>query len=369
MIRCQAVRKRLYPRHVFRIARGAKPFVENVFLAIEQKGVLGYGEASPNAFYGESAEDVHLRLLGLSDWLRRQTLTEPEEIPALTEEAWAYLSPSRAAQCALDLALWDLLAKTRGLTVAELALGHAAQPLPSSATVSLAVNQAESEEQAQLLREAETFTRLKIKVNEKPLWGALQAMLQSDSMLSPPGKIRPEAKRLIALDANASWEPWHAGLASQAAAWMEPLQRFAPYLLEQPFAPENDAALASLDFPCPVFADESCRSADDLPRLAQLYDGINIKLVKCGGLSPALHMRAKAKELGLKIMVGCMLESSLLIAAGLVAAQGCDWADLDGAWLLAQDPMIGLNWKDGVLQPSLGPGFGVNARDHLPDLS
>jgi L-Ala-D/L-Glu epimerase len=353
MIRSQAVRKRLIPRHVFRIARGSKPFVENVFLALEQKGVVGYGEASPNAFYHESADDVHMRLLGLADWLRRQTMAEPADIAAITEAAWPLLNPSRAAQCALDLALWDLLAKMRGLTVAELALGQQAEPVVSSATVSLAMGMAESEDQGQLLQEAAAFTRLKIKVGATTDWRALER-------LGATYAHAPQ-QRQWAIDANASWSP--DALMGQIDA----LQRFAPFLLEQPLAPENDGALHGLDLPCPVYADESCRSENDIARLARFYQGINIKLVKCGGLSPALRMRAQAREFGLKVMVGCMLESSLLIAAGLVAAQGCDWADLDGAWLLGQDPFLGLTWDGGMLKPSSLPGFGVVPFDYFPE--
>jgi L-Ala-D/L-Glu epimerase len=362
MIRSQAVRKRLVPRHVFRIARGAKPLVENVFLALEQKGVIGYGEASPNAFYHEGADDVHMRLLGLADWLRRQTVAEPEDIAAITEAAWPLLSPSRAAQCALDLALWDLLAKMRDVTVAELALGQPAEPVVSSATVSLALGATESEDQAKLLQEARGFTRLKIKVGATVNWDALGHLRESQALASTGlPQVMPAIKRQWALDANASWTP--DSLSGKLAA----LQRFAPYLLEQPVSPENDAALKGIEFPCPVYADESCRSENDITRLAGIYQGINIKLVKCGGLSPALRMRAKAKELGLKVMVGCMLESSLLIAAGLVAAQGCDWADLDGAWLLGHDPFLGLAWDGGVLKPSTLPGFGVAPFDYFPD--
>lgn len=337
-MRAHAVRKILHPRQVFRIARGSKPMVENVFLAVEQNGHIGYGEGSPNAYYGESAEDVHLRLLGLSDWLKRHRLESFRDIPALVAEAWPLLQPSHAALCALDLALWDLAAKEAGTTVCELALGFPAQTVISSATLSLG----DVDAQKQQLADLKGWTRLKLKVNADTDWMALQALFAAT----------PAA---WALDANASWA-W-----PQAKAWLPSLSALRPALLEQPLSPSHDDQMPEFraQSPCPVYADESCRTESDLNRLLPGFDGINIKLVKCGGLTPALRLRHKAREAGLKIMVGCMLESSLLIAAGLVAAQGADWCDLDGAWLLRDNPFTGLEMQNGVLPPSQGLGFGV----------
>jgi L-alanine-DL-glutamate epimerase-like enolase superfamily enzyme len=106
-------------------------------------------------------------------------------------------------------------------------------------------------------------------------------------------------------------------------------------------------------------ADESCVTAEDVERVSGHFAGFNIKLVKCGGLTPALRMARRGRELGLRTMVGCMLESSLLIAAGAVAAQITDYADLDGAWLLADDPAEGWVFERGMLYPGEGTGFGV----------
>ena len=121
--------------------------------------------------------------------------------------------------------------------------------------------------------------------------------------------------------------------------------------IEQPFAPHDDARMPSLlaSSPLPVIADESCVVTEDVERMPGRFTGFNIKLTKCGGLTPALTMLLRAKELGLLTMVGCMLESSVLIHAGAVVAQQSDFADLDGAWLIRDDPFHGVRYENGVL--------------------
>jgi len=338
----------LRPRHVFRISRGAKPFVENVFLALEQNGHIGYGEGSPNAYYGESAEQAHGLLLSLSDWLRRQTIEGPESIADLWHRSWEHLAPSRTAQCALDLALWDLAAKRSQVTVAELALGRPAMPVASSVTLGLE----EKEEQIRQLESMRAFHRYKLKLDGEPDFDHIRFLIR-------------KAPGLWAWDANGAWDT--ACLGKYEAQ----MQALSPTLLEQPFSPANDGILRSWKphCPAPLYADESCRNLEDLPGLAAKYHGVNLKLVKAGGLTPALAMQKKAAELGLQCMVGCMLESSLLISAGLVLAQNAGWADLDGAWLLQHDPFPGLTWKEGYLHPSPKPGFGVLPEDRLPDFT
>jgi L-alanine-DL-glutamate epimerase-like enolase superfamily enzyme len=113
----------------------------------------------------------------------------------------------------------------------------------------------------------------------------------------------------------------------------------------------------------PILADESCATLDDVEGLRGRFSGFNIKLVKCGGITPGLRMLESARRLGLRTMVGCMLESSLLIAAGWVVAQRADYADLDGAWLLRNDPFRGLPLEQGLLLPPAGPGLGVLPAD------
>jgi L-Ala-D/L-Glu epimerase len=158
-----------------------------------------------------------------------------------------------------------------------------------------------------------------------------------------------------AFDANAAWS-WEQLQSFQVA-----LSTLSPSLLEQPLSPENHGHLEGNKeiWGYPLYADESLKTVTDLPGLKSKYHGVNIKLVKCGGLTPALNLLNEARKQGFQIMVGCMLESSLLISAGLVVAQNADWADLDGSWLLQNDPFTGLEWQSGWLRPSPNPGFGV----------
>jgi L-alanine-DL-glutamate epimerase-like enolase superfamily enzyme len=134
--------------------------------------------------------------------------------------------------------------------------------------------------------------------------------------------------------------------------------------IEQPLLPSEDARMEAIlrASRLPIFADESCAGPDDVAGLKGRFSGFNIKLVKCGGITPALAMLREGKRLGLKVMVGCMLESSLLIAAGAVVAQEADYADLDGSWLLRDDPFEGLKIIQGRIEPNSAPGLGVNPK-------
>jgi L-alanine-DL-glutamate epimerase-like enolase superfamily enzyme len=327
----------LHPRNVFRISRAARRETINVFLRIEREGIAGDGEASANAYYGENAVDVAVKLEAVAGFLDGRTVDSPADIAGIWEEAWPLLAPSRAAQCALDLALWDWLGKRKAITVTELALGERARPLVSFATIGLSG----PDELDRKLREVTGFPRVKIKTDQK-------------GDVVPVARVRalmPEA--CIAVDANCAWGA--VDFAKMAPA----LAGLGIHFIEQPFPPARDAEMAGLAAGVPVMADESCVVIEDIERVPGRFAGFNIKLVKCGGLTPALRMARRGRELGLLTMVGCMLESSLLIAAGAVAAQLTDYADLDGAWLLADDPVQGWSFDRGTLNPPVLPGLGA----------
>jgi L-alanine-DL-glutamate epimerase-like enolase superfamily enzyme len=168
--------------------------------------------------------------------------------------------------------------------------------------------------------------------------------------------VRERTGAMLAVDANGSWADVDIASVSRELAAL------GVVFIEQPLPPAEDRRMEdySAASALPVLADESCVTAGDVERLAGRFAGFNIKLVKCGGLTPALAMARRARELGLRTMVGCMLESSLLIAAGAVVAQQADYADLDGAWLLADDPFEGaIPLRHGILEPNARPGFGV----------
>ena len=133
--------------------------------------------------------------------------------------------------------------------------------------------------------------------------------------------------------------------------------------IEQPLPPGDDTKLVKGSYALPLIADESCVTESDFERVGRHFDGINVKLVKCGGLTPALRILRRARDQGLRTMVGCMLETSILIAAGCVAAQIAEYADLDGSWLIANDPCEGWSFERGVLSPPSRLGLGAKPRE------
>jgi len=328
----------LHPRKVFRISRGARAEVENVFVELTGGGVRGFGEASPNRFYSETARDVRRQIETAASFVTGLRIESPEDVRRAWEEIWEWVAPSRAAQCALDLALWDWLARRRGVTVAELALGVAPHPVASFCTIGLS-GATEFEEK---LAELRGFPLIKIKSDGR-------------ADIAPVQEVRRRTGATLAIDANCAWGALDVPAIARALA---PL---GVAFIEQPFHPAEDERMARVTAASalPIFADESCVVADDVEELAGRFSGFNLKLVKCGGLTPALTMAQRGRELGLKTMTGCMLESSLLIAAGAVVAQRTDYADLDGAWLLRDDPFKGLPLVGGILTPPTTPGFGV----------
>ena len=337
-----AVTKTLHPRNVFRISRSAREEVRNVFAHVSAGGVSGFGEASPNLFYDETAANVVGLLKAAAPFVKGLEIRNVADIAQAWEASWPWLAPSRAAQCALDLALWDWLARSKGLSVAELALGHPGKPVRTFCTIGIS-DAAELEQKAEELR---GFPLIKMK---------------SDTLadLAPIAYVRQRTGAALAVDANGAWGGVELPLVSRKLAALGVL------FLEQPLSPASGEempgllALSAL----PILADESCVTQEDVEAMPGRFSGFNIKLVKCGGLTPALAMARRGRALGLRTMVGCMLESSLLIAAGVVVAQLTDFADLDGAWLLRDDPFEGLPLRQGVLAPGTGPGFGVEPCD------
>lgn len=330
----------LQPRGSFRIARARSAPYANVLLRIEQDGIVGWGEASPNPFYGVSAEDVSQRLHETGDWLRSLRIQTVADLEAAWVDSWKFLHPHRAAQCALDLALWDWLGRRLDVSAGNLALGFAPKPVTSFATIGLSTPD-EFEAKLAALRD---FPRIKLKSDQQ-------------AAIEPLRRVCEATGAEVAVDANCAWPARNFTTLSMACATA------GAVLIEQPFAPDQSERLVRGSYALPVFADESCVQEEDVERLATHFDGINVKLVKCGGLTPALRMLRQARELGMRTMVGCMLESSVLIAAGCVAAQIADYADLDGAWLLENDPCSGWQWDEGVLRPPTGPGLGATPRE------
>jgi L-Ala-D/L-Glu epimerase len=308
----------------FVIARGAKTEVALVVVELSDGKVTGRGEATPIYYHGESAERCAEQV---RDWTG-----------ALCHDAILAGLPRGAARNALDAALWDLQAKQSGIPVWRSAGLAAPRPVETAITVSLAapdVMRARAAEKASL-----GHRLIKLK-------------LAGEGDLERVAAVRegaPEARLVV--DANEAW----TGL--DVAAMATGLVRYGVELIEQPVKAGEDHLLDGVVSPIPLCADESCQDRTDLARCVGRYQAINIKLDKAGGLTEALARASEARAGGLKLMVGCMLSTSLGIAPALLLAQGADWVDLDGPLLLAQDRAGGCTLRDGMLHPPVAGFWG-----------
>ena len=303
-------------KEAFTISRGAKTSAEVVCVSVTDGTYTGRGEAVPYARYGESVAGV------LADLHRLTDLSTREEL--LTR------MPAGAARNALDCALWDLEAKRQHTSAAALAGVGVLGPVLTAYTLSLDTPATMAAKAAQV----RDLPLLKLK-----LGGAGDA----DRMLAVRA-ARPDA-RLIA-DANEAWPRDLAEALFAAAA------QAAVELVEQPFPADADGALRTITRHVPVCADESLHTRADLPRLKGLYDAINIKLDKAGGLTEALSLKRDAEAAGFKIMIGSMVATSLAVAPAMLIAQDAQWVDLDGPLLLARDRAPAIRIDGGVMSPS-----------------
>jgi L-alanine-DL-glutamate epimerase-like enolase superfamily enzyme len=299
----------------FVISRGAKTEAHVVVATVSDGGHSGRGECVPYARYDESVDGVAAAIAAA-------------QVPSSRFALHASVPPG-AARNAIDCAMWDLEAKRAHRSVAALAGLPDLRPVPTCFTLSLGT----AEGMAAKAAAVPHLKLLKLK-----LGGVGDA-----ERMAAVRHARPDA-RLVA-DANEAWQPemLQPYLAAAAAAGIE--------LIEQPLPVDADGALASVDRVVPVCADESVHTSADLRALRDRYDAVNIKLDKAGGLTEALAMSRTARELGLRIMAGSMVGTSLAAAPALLLAQDADWADLDGPLLLARDREHGLDIRDGVIAP------------------
>jgi L-alanine-DL-glutamate epimerase-like enolase superfamily enzyme len=303
----------------FNISRGAKHEAVVVVATISDAGHRGRGECVPYPRYGESVEGV---VAAIED-------CRPEIAAGLDRTALQALLPAGAARNALDCALWDLEAKVAGRSAAELAGLAPPRAVETAFTISLA----SPEEMAARARDVARYPLLKLKLGgdgDEERLAAIRAAV-------------PTA-RLIA-DANEGWRPSNLErlLAAAKAAGVE--------LIEQPLPAGEDGALAHIARIVPICADESVHDRASLRGIAARYDAVNIKLDKAGGLTEALATVSEARRLGLKIMVGCMVATSLAMAPALLLAQDADFVDLDGPLLLERDRVPGLAYTSGTVTP------------------
>ena len=295
----------------FIIARGAKTYVDVLVVAVSDGVHVGMGEGTAIYYHGESAESCLAQIEAVIGELGGLT------VQAARAAAQTALPPG-AARNALDCALWDLEAKVAGVPLWQLA-GLSEAPLPLQTAFTISLGDPETMEADAAKAAARGFELLKLKLTGEDDRERVAAVRRG----------APDARLIV--DANESWGG--LDIAAEASA----LAALGVEMIEQPVPVGQDALLEGVNSPIPFLADESCQSAADIEMCARYYDGINIKLDKAGGLTEALAMVRKAEARGLKVMVGCMLSTSLGIAPAFLVAQGADWVDLDGPILLAED--------------------------------
>jgi L-alanine-DL-glutamate epimerase-like enolase superfamily enzyme len=300
---------------VFTISRGSRSEAKVLTVRITDGGITGWGECVPYARYDETLDSVTAQIEGLPARFDRHELQG--------------LLPAGAARNAVDCALWDLEAKRSGKRVWDLAGLSAPRPEITAYTLSLDTPE---KMQAEAAKHAHR-PLLKIKL------GTPDDMPRVEAVRAGAPKAR------IIVDANEGW-------SAEVYADLAPhLVRLGVSLVEQPLPAGQDEALRGIDRPLPVCADESCHDRNSLPGLAGKYDVVNIKLDKTGGLTEALALREAALAQGYKVMVGCMIGSSLAMAPAVLVAQGALVTDLDGPLLLAEDRDNALTFDEAGVHP------------------
>jgi len=305
----------------FVIARGAKTKVDTVLVEITDEAHRGRGEATAIYYHGESAETVRIQAEAMAD----------EVAGGLSRTELLARMPRGAARNAVDCALWDYEAKRSGRPA--WALAGLAEPRPLQSAFTISLGEAERmEEDAR--KAAAIYPLLKLKLAGEGDIDRVAAVRRGAPMA-----------RLI-VDANESWTG--RDIVAEAAA----LLPFGVELIEQPVKAGEEHLLDGISVPIRLCADESCQDRSDLPRCIGRYDAINIKLDKAGGLTEALALAAEARSVGLDVMVGCMLSTSLGIAPAMLVGQQARWVDIDGPLLLAEDRAEPVRFRNGVAEPA-----------------
>ena len=309
-------------RDTFTISRGSKTAATVVVVSVSDGQYTGHGEAVPYSRYGETVEGTLAAIASAGRVTTRDALAKG-------------LAPG-AALNALDCALWDFEAKASGVPAAARAGVARVGPVTTAYTLSLDTPEA-------MARKAAAMSNL-------PLLKLKLGGIGDDARMRAVRSARPDA-RLIA-DANEAWT------MDLFAALMNAATETGVELIEQPLPADADQALRDVARAIPICADESVHIAADIPRLSGLYDAVNIKLDKAGGLTGALALHRAARAAGMKIMVGSMVGTSLSVAPAMLLAQDAEWVDLDGPLLLARDRPHAIAISNGVMAPPVPELWG-----------
>jgi L-alanine-DL-glutamate epimerase-like enolase superfamily enzyme len=324
--------------HVFTISRGSLRSQPTLIAELEEDGLRGYGEATSNSYYGFTVRGMAEALEGARSTIESASWSEPKE---LWELLHSQLRENPFARCALDQAAHDLWGKRHGRRVYEM-WGLSADRNPASDyTIGIA-----------------SIDEMAAKMDEFPGWPIYKIKLGTRDDIEIVRALRRRTDAVFRVDANCAWT------AEETLANARAMRDLGVEFIEQPLPADRWDDMRKLQRECalPVIADESCIVESDVERCADSFHGINIKLVKCGGLTPARRMIDKARKLGLSVMVGCMTESTVGISAIAQLLPLLDYVDMDGAVLLAQDIADGVTLDRGICRYPQTPGSGVSLR-------
>ena len=329
--------RRLFLKDTWTISRNSSDYKDNVFVKIIMDGTAGYGEAAPNVRYGEDAEKTTNRIESMRPLLEENDLWHYAD---LKTAIFAGITDQNCARCALDIAIMDWVGKKLGVPLYKMwGLDKSKTPLTS---FSIGID---------------TIDVIKRKVTEADKYPVLKIKVGRDNDEEIIEAVRSITDKPIRVDANEGWKTKEVAL--EKIKW---LQQQGVEFIEQPMPADmiEETKWLRERIEMPIVADEAVKTAADIPKLAEAYDGINIKLMKAGGIQEALRMIQLAKVMNMKIMLGCMIESSIAISAAAHLSPLIDWADLDGNLLLREDPFQSAAVEKGKLILNDRPGLGIS---------
>lgn len=330
-------------KHTFRIARGTCDIKNNVVVLLKDAdGIIGCGEAAPNSFLGEDAQSVTRALDQSVDLLKHADPFHLEDTTLLLKNRFP---ADAAARAAIDIALYDMIGKKLKIPLYQL-LGL---PQPVAKTTSFTIGIDTMEKMCTKAYEVKDFPILKIKAGFKEDIETLK-------------ELRKITKAVFRVDVNTGWT------LTEAIEKLNFMENLGVEFVEQPFPVGSIDLLQKLrrHVKIPIFVDEDVKDSNDILALSNAVDGINIKLMKCGGIREAIRMIHIARAHGLKIMIGCNIESSVSITAAAHVTPLVDYIDLDGHILVSNDPYLGVTVDKGRVTLPVGDGLGVVARNGAP---
>ncbi len=322
-------------KHPFTISRSTVSVQPTLIVEISDGSYHGYGEATSNEYYGMTLERMIEAIERVRPMIQDIQVVDP---PQVFESLRIALADEPFALCAVDQAMYDLWGKQRQQPVYELWGLDPHNAPPSNFTIGI-----------------DAIDRMVAKLHESPGWPIYKIKLGTQHDLEIVEQLRQHTDAVFRVDANCGWT------VSQTIDHSHRLAEMGVQFIEQPLPADQieESREVFQHSALPVIADESCIVEEDVDRCAGRFHGVNIKLVKCGGMTPARRMISRARDLGMKVMVGCMTESTVGISAIAQLAPLLDYVDMDGAALLAKDIARGVEVQQGVCHYSAENGNGV----------